>query len=66
MGRSALLAADTAPGARIYEITGPGDWIALVARYPLEVTNQAARLVARYRVGWHLADARLCRCRIGL
>jgi hypothetical protein len=25
--------------ARIYEITGPGDWVALVARYPLEVTK---------------------------
>jgi hypothetical protein len=25
--------------ARIYEITGPGDWAALVARYPLEVTK---------------------------
>jgi hypothetical protein len=24
---------------RVYEITGPGDWAALVARYPLEVTN---------------------------
>lgn len=25
--------------ARIYEITGPGDWAALVTRYPLEVTK---------------------------
>ncbi len=24
---------------RVYEITGPGDWAALVARYPLEVTK---------------------------
>lgn len=27
------------PGARIYEITAPGDWVDLVGRYPLEVSK---------------------------
>jgi hypothetical protein len=27
------------PGARIYEIGGPDDWVGLVARYPLDVTK---------------------------
>jgi hypothetical protein len=27
------------PDARVYEIRGPGDWEALVARYPLDVTR---------------------------
>jgi hypothetical protein len=27
------------PGARVFEIAGPQDWISLVARYPLEVTR---------------------------
>ena len=27
------------PGSRIYEISGPGDWVQLVSRYPLDVTR---------------------------
>lgn len=38
-------------GARIYEIADPGDWVALVCRYPLEVT-------ASRRHSWYLTTGR--------
>jgi hypothetical protein len=37
----------TAGGARVYEITGPGQWAELVSRYPLEVSNSRRRTWGR-------------------
>lgn len=48
---------------RIYEIADPHDWIALVGRYPLDVTKSRRHDWWRVR---HLADAQLCRRCLGL
>ena len=45
-----------APAARVFELTGPADWAALVERYPLEVT--ASRRHDWWRItGWDRAWA---------
>ncbi|MGY1812425.1 hypothetical protein [Blastococcus sp. SYSU D00820] len=47
------------PGARVYEVTGPGAWIALAARYPLEVTRSRRHAwweVSGWDGAWVLPD----------